>query len=323
MSAAVKGKEKASPKKVAKKEEGPKADGVGIWGKPGSRAPQEPEMVDESAAATAKPTIREAAQESDRKRKPKGSCKYCTRKAERFCGFLKAEECLEKLCGQCQANGHCKAHKLRSERSAERPRGAFIEARFAEEGRHYVNWSLHAVLEFTGQFREKRSSDGTPPVMEPMFRSYHDLGDLLEASPCAPHFPIRVDDEMAAAIMVKYEGKRKRAQGPRQAPKMVEVEVEEVDETTGEKVKVTKMVAAPKKTGKPRGDKDPRTGCTLGSDAHAIGIIMLEIKPCKDHRVRAVDKIVKDLGKPKALAQSWYSTHQKRKPEIYGKLQVV
>lgn len=197
------------------------------------------------------------------------------------------------------------------------PGAAFIEARLAKEGGTYVNWSMTCAMNFMGRFAERRQSGG-PPVSEPVFECLFAQGDVIEAMGIPGHQPIKVDTEKYLSIMELHKASRKRSSAPSRGPKMVEVEV--VDEDTG--VKTVKMVEAPRRVGKPRVGTDQKTGCVPGSDAHAIGLIMLDIGPRKDFRAVAVERLIKELGKPKALVQSWISTHMKRKPEIYGGLQL-
>ena len=79
---------------------------------------------------------------------------------------------------------------------------------------------------------------------------------------------------------------------------------------------------------KPRGEVDPRTGCSAGSQGHVLGTIMLDNKCSPFTREKCVtlmtEKLHKeygftDLKKAKALAQSWYSTLWTRKPQFYRK----
>jgi len=79
---------------------------------------------------------------------------------------------------------------------------------------------------------------------------------------------------------------------------------------------------------KPRGGTDPRTGCSVGSQGHVLGTIMLDNKCSPFTREKCValmtEKLNKeygflDLKKAKALAQSWYSTLWTRKPQFYQK----
>lgn len=76
---------------------------------------------------------------------------------------------------------------------------------------------------------------------------------------------------------------------------------------------------------KSRGEVDPRTGCSAGSQGHVLGTIMLDNKCSPATRQECVrlmtECLVKEFGmderKAKPLAQSWYSTLWTRKPQIY------
>ena len=78
---------------------------------------------------------------------------------------------------------------------------------------------------------------------------------------------------------------------------------------------------------KPRGDISPVTGYGVGTQGHAIGLIMIEGKCSPSRRGLIMPKIVNYLmkehefeeKKAKGLAASWYSTLWIRKPTFYQK----
>jgi len=102
---------------------------------------------------------------------------------------------------------------------------------------------------------------------------------------------------------------------------------------TGAKAKPVKrdeegnVIARPVKEHKSRGDADPRTGCSQGTQGHVLGTIMLDNKcsPATRSKIMPLMQavLVKDYGfdekKAKGLASSWYSTLWTRKPGIYQK----
>lgn len=183
----------------------------------------------------------------------------------------------------------------------------FISAAGAEKGVKYLNWSLKTVLEALG------TSRSLGPLQEYAFRGYADNGDVLEQHWLLEFYPLRIEPIEVERLMITHEGMKARfaSRTTRTSGKVVAV----VDEKTGEVVE--KRV---KKESKPRAAMDPRTGCSPGTSAHSVGEVMLNEKPGPDHRKRCVEILIEKLHMEKPLAQSWYSTHIRRKPEIYGKL---
>lgn len=200
-----------------------------------------------------------------------------------------------------------KAAKKEKSVSIEKKEPQFVSAAGAEKGGRYLNWSLMTVLEALG------TSRSLGPLQEYAFRGYADNGDVLEQHWLLEHYPLRIDPGAVERLMATHEGMKARfaSRNSRTNGKVVAV----VDEQTGEVVE--KRI---KKESKPRAAMDPRTGCSPGTSAHAVGEVMLNEKPGPDHRKRCVDILIEKLHMEKPLAQSWYSTHLRRKPEIYGKL---
>lgn len=205
----------------------------------------------------------------------------------------------------------------------------FVEARHAEVGQKLVTWNRRQIVEFTGDIQRKTCgiySESIPgDTVEFMFKGWDMNGDETQPFAYAPFYPFRDDAADVARIMERFIYKKAlldRKMG-KAAERREREAVQEIDETTG-----LPKPRPERKAGKPRGDLDPVTGVTAGSDGHTFGLIMLGIKPCGDHRKKAVEGICKvlaarmDAPKAKALAQSWYSTLLRKKPEIYGKLKV-
>lgn len=79
---------------------------------------------------------------------------------------------------------------------------------------------------------------------------------------------------------------------------------------------------------KPRGEVDPISGCSAGSQGHVLGMIMIKNKCSITNRGICIAEMTacleKDYGldnkKAKALASSWYSTLWIRKPQYYQKV---
>lgn len=206
------------------------------------------------------------------------------------------------------------------------PAGKYMDARLAKPGQKLVNWSRTTVVEFTGEVRHNpgyiRTGMSSIPgeEFEYMFRMWDDQGNLLTTMGFKPYYPLRDDAADVARIMERFQYKQTILE--RKAGKSAEKRAAavEIDEETGQ------PIPRAKKEGKPRGELDPVTGVTPGSDGHTFGLIMLGITPGEGHRKEAVAAITKlltqrmDEKKAKALAQSWVSTLLRKRPDIYGKL---
>ena len=203
------------------------------------------------------------------------------------------------------------------------PAGRYLDARLAKPGQKLVNWSRTTVVEFTGKVRHNPGNfrtgvDAIPGEdFEYMFHMWDDQGNTLEPMGFRPYYPLRDDAADVARIMERFHYKQallERKMGKAAERRAASVEVGE----DGQPIKKEK------RQGKPRGEVDPVTGVTAGSDGHAFGLIMLGIKPCEDPRKLAVIEICKvltarmDEKKAKALAQSWVSTLIRKRPDIYG-----
>lgn len=213
-------------------------------------------------------------------------------------------------------------------RPADKP-AKFVEARFAQVGQKLVNWARNWVVEYAGRTRMMPggvTADSIPDgQLEYMFKGWDSQGNETAEFGFKGFYPLRDDQADVARIMERYLYKKaieERKMGKaiaRHERAAAKAEGGEVDETGGGD-------ATPRRPRAPRGELDPRTGCTPGSDGHAFGEIMLRVKPGAVHRKDSVDEIAALLGqrmdkaKSKALAQSWYSTLKRKKPEIYGKL---
>lgn len=117
-------------------------------------------------------------------------------------------------------------------------------------------------------------------------------------------------------------------------PELIEL-IKKEHANVNNKIRVyTKVSKSPKKDAEgnvvvrvPRGDISPITGYGMGTQGHAIGLLMLEGR-CSPHtRGLIIPKIVaylmKEQGfdekKAKSVGQSWYSTCWTRKPQLYQK----
>lgn len=207
------------------------------------------------------------------------------------------------------------------------PAGKYVDARFAKVGQKLVNWSRTTVVEFTGKVRHnpgafRSGADSIPGEdFEYMFNMWDDQGNTLAPMGFRPYYPLRDDAADVARIMERFLYKQallERKMG--KAAEKRNAQPEEIDEETG-----LPIPRAPKAAGKPRGETDARTGCTLGSDSHKFGEILLDTPEGADHRKQSVAAIAKllssrmDAPKAKALAQSWFSTLLRKRPDIYGK----
>jgi len=200
--------------------------------------------------------------------------------------------------------------------------GKYTDASTAKPGQKLVNWSRTTVVEFTGEIRHNPGNlrigpDKIPGEdLEYMFKMWDDQGNDCVPMGFKPYYPLRDDAADVERIMERFRYKQNLLASRAGA----KIKPAEIDEATGQ------PVPRKQRESKPRGELDPRTGCTPGSDGHSFGEIMLGVKPGENHRKESVEKICKVLGsrmdgpKSKALAQSWYSTLLRKKPEIYGKL---
>lgn len=206
----------------------------------------------------------------------------------------------------------------------------FVEARHAEVGYKLVNWNRRWVVEFTGEVRRKSTwldlhPDSVPgEQVEYMFTGYDMLGNRTAAFGFAPYYPLRDDSTDVARIMERFL--YKQALEERKMGKAAEKRAATREAGQDGEVDETGEPSAPRRARAPRGELDPKTGCTPGSDGHKFGEIMLSVKAGADHRkesVAAITALLKermDESKARALGQSWYSTLKRKKPEIYGKL---
>lgn len=169
-------------------------------------------------------------------------------------------------------------------------------------GTWYVNQTRSTALTPTG--RSARPGDYWPDELE--FRAETTLGDRFVFGLPAES-PVMEDEGEAARVRAECE--RRCALQERRAAKGEVVVGKDGEET------VVGRAAA-----QPRAAMDPRTGCTPGTAAHRAGEVMLSVKAGPEHRRLAIEALMKEMGMQKGLASSWYSTHLRRRPEIYGKL---
>lgn len=208
-----------------------------------------------------------------------------------------------------------------AEAAPEKP-ARFLEARVAEVGKVYLNWSLDTAMRATGRMRRAPGGQGE----EVVFEGFDMHGNLIEF-PVKPHYPIRVDNAGVARVMERYNYKRALLDGriARESRRVAVSSGDVLEDGPGSRGRA----AAPGAPRKPRGQVDPRTRCQAGTDSQEFAVIMLDrVKPGKDHRAKSVELITEFLVKRggreakacRALAQSWYSTLVRKAPEVYGAL---
>lgn len=182
----------------------------------------------------------------------------------------------------------------------------FLQAGEAVRGVRYLNWALNAVYEATGE-----AVDGHDGALLHLFTCYHQDGDAMQGTKLASYYPLRMDPDGVAACMARHEAKA-RLLAARSGIKTKGVV--EVDESTGEERRLIKER-------RPRAALDAATGCTVGTSAHSVGLILLRQRPDKFDRTKAIEAIIKECGMDKGLASSWVSTLVRRKPAFakYGR----
>jgi len=186
----------------------------------------------------------------------------------------------------------------------------FIPACNMEDGVEYVNAALTCII----KIKEYTPYEGYKKGIEALrdskvcYTGESDMGECLSGHMSALH-PVLTD---VPELIEKIRHSGKIYQGHIKAASVVKAA------QRPPKVDVNGNVIERK----PRGDKDPLTGCMVGTTGHEMGKIMLESG--FGNRVEAVAKMTTWLEqqfepkKAKALAQSWYSTNMLRKSEIYG-----
>lgn len=183
-----------------------------------------------------------------------------------------------------------------------------------EDGVEYLNTVCTVVLTLEGVQAYEGPLKGTAAIRETLVycKGVTDMGEDIKTVLFGTMGVIADEPELVKAVKDRCTRAQARASALR-----------------GAKASGRRETAAangePARPKAPRGAVDPRTGCSLGSQGHVLGTIMLDNKcgpATRPECVRLMTAcLVKDYGmeerKAKPLAQSWYSTLWTRKAQIY------
>ena len=191
----------------------------------------------------------------------------------------------------------------------------FIPAIEMEEGINYVSISGTSVI----QRRDVKPYEGVDTGLKALMQTvvwcsgYSTLGDQ-HSIPMKGHMPVLCDMvDLEKEIMHSY--KVYQGQVADNLKKNTAAKTPKLD-ASGEVI-----------VKKPRGEVDPVSGCSTGSQGHVLGLLMLANKCSLTNRGVCITAmtacLMKDYGleekKAKALSSSWYSTLWIRKPAFYQK----
>lgn len=193
--------------------------------------------------------------------------------------------------------------KSASIKDLQKPKLLFAQE--AEENKKYLNWTKQDILVRTGNI-ETNGDLG--------FVGYSRNGDYLTLA-LKPYYPLRDDPEEVKSALIEYERGREILE--RKCGIREKAESPKINPETGQ------PIVKPKRSASTRRNVNSSTGYGEGTDGNRFCLVILKHGTSKEARKKCVNEIQQllsdrfDEKKARALAQSWYSTVKRKRPDLW------